>query len=105
MADPVFGQVGVMILMNLDAWEGLAPEQRDALAEAGRQLERDSIARFDELAEEERAELLDLGMEMTAFPQEEAARFETLWSDGVWQVAGEPAEALRQVARDAGLSD
>lgn len=109
MADPVFGQVGVMILANADSWEGLSEEHRAAIEEAARGLEAESVARFDALAEEERAALLDLGMEMTAFSEGEAARFETLWSDGVWQVASEgdaaAVEEMRSLAREAGLSE
>ena len=109
MADPVFGQVGVMILMNLDAWEGLTDEERAAIEAAAQTLEEESAAHFDVLAEEERQALLDAGMEMTAFSQEDAARLDTLWSEGVWQVAEEGSPeavgALHEVAREAGLSD
>ena len=109
MADPVFGQVGVMILMNLDAWEGLTDEERAGIEEAGRTLEEESIARFDVLADEERQALLDAGMQMTAFSDADAARLDTLWSDGVWQVAegGDPevVGALHDVAPASGLSD
>ena len=109
MADPVFGQVGVMILANRDAWEGLSEEQRAAIEEAALALERESVARFDALAEEEREALLDLGMQMTAFSDAEAAEFERLWAEGVWQVAseGEPEAAgeMRGLAREAGLTE
>ena len=109
MADPVFGQVGVMILMNLDAWEGLDAEAQAAIEAAALTLEQESIARFDLLAEEERQALLDAGMEMTAFPDADAARLDQLWSDGVWQVASEgqadAVAALREAARASGLSD
>lgn len=109
MADPVFGQVGVMILANADAWEGLSEEHREAIEAAARTLEAEGVARFDALAEAERAALLDLGMEMTAFSEAEAAEFERLWSDGVWQVASEGApeavEEMRALAREAGLSE
>ena len=109
MADPVFGQVGVMILMNLDAWEGLEAEAQAAIEEAAITLEQESIARFDVLADEERQALLDAGMEMTAFSDEDAARLDQLWSDGVWQVASEgqaeAVAALREAARASGLSD
>ena len=109
MADPVFGQVGVMILMNLDAWEALTDEERAAIEAAARTLEEESVARFDVLADEERQALLDAGMEMTAFSPEIATRLDTLWAEGVWQVAeeGNPEAvgALHEVARAAGLSE
>ena len=109
MADPVFGQVGVMILANADAWEGLSEEHRAAIEEAALALEEGSVARFDALAEQEREALLGLGMQMTAFSEAEAAEFERLWAEGVWQVAseGEPeaAEEMRAIAREAGLTE
>ncbi len=109
MADPGFGQVGLMIFMNLDAWNGLSDEARAAIERAAERLEADSVARFDVLATEERAALLELGMQVTEFAPEEAAQLETLWSNGVWQVAeGSAPEAvagLRTLAQSAGLSD
>ncbi len=109
MADPVFGQVGVMIFMNLDAWAGLDDDERAALERAAMRLEQESIARFDELASTEKQELLDLGMKMTSFSDVESAQFENLWSNGVWSIAAQskPDEtaALRALAREAGLAD
>ncbi|WP_349370405.1 TRAP transporter substrate-binding protein DctP [Salinarimonas sp.] len=109
MADPGFGQVGLMIFMNLDAWNSLSDDDRAAIERAATRLETESVARFDVLAAEERAALLDLGMKVTAFAPEEAAQLESLWSNGVWTVAEagapEAVGALRELARSAGLSD
>lgn len=109
MAEPAFGQVGLMIFMNLDSWNALPAEDQAALARAAARLEADSIARFDALAAEERAALIEKGMQATRFSPEEAAQLEALWSGGVWQVAmgGEPEAVggLRALAKTAGLSD
>ena len=109
MADPVFGQVGLMIFMNLDAWNALSAEEQAGIERAAVRLETDSIARFDALAAQEKEDLLELGMKMTAFSDAEAAQFEELWSGGVWSIAekGDPetVAGLRALARDAGLSD
>lgn len=109
MADPAFGQVGLMIFMNLDTWNGLSDEARAAIERAAMRLEADSVERFDILAAEEREALLSLGMQVTQFAPEEAALLDALWSDGVWQVAeGGAPEAvadLRALAESAGLSD
>lgn len=109
MADPVFGQVGVMIFMNLDAWNALSDDDRASIERAAIRLEQNSITRFDSLAKSEKQALLDLGMKMTSFSNAEGALFENLWSDGVWSIAAQskPDEtaALRALARDAGLSD
>src|SRR6056297_1847480 len=109
MADPGFGQVGLMIFMNLDAWNALSDEDRAAIERAASRLEADSVARFDVLAAEERESLLELGMQVTEFAPEEAEQLEALWSNGVWQVAegGAPEVVgeLRALARSADLSD
>ncbi len=109
MAGPVFGQVGVMIFMNLDTWNGLSPEEQTGIERAAARIEADSIARFDKLAAQEKQDLLDLGMKMTSFSEGEAAQFESLWSNGVWQVAHKGApdvvDGLHDLARKAGLSD
>lgn len=109
MAEPAFGQVGLMIFMNLDAWNALPEDDQAAIKRAAIRLEADSIARFDKLAIDERAALIDLGMEVTEFSVEEAAQLNTLWSDGVWKVAeGAAPDAvsnLRALAQDAGLAE
>lgn len=109
MVDPAFGQVGVMVFMNLDAWNGLSTDDQAALERAAMRLEADSIERFDALAAAEREALLELGMQVTEFSPEEAEQLESLWANGVWQVgaagAPEAVGALRGLAQAAGLSD
>jgi TRAP-type C4-dicarboxylate transport system substrate-binding protein len=109
MAEPVFGQVGVMIFMNLDAWNGLSDDLKGAVERAGIRLEQESIARFDILAAQERVDLLALGMQLTSFSEAEAAQFDSLWSNGVWSIAArtqpEAVGELRALAREAGLSE
>lgn len=107
MADPTFGQVGVMIFMNLDSWNALSEEQQALLERVGREIEQASVERFDLLATEEKAALLEVGMKMTAFAPEEADRFDALWADGVWSVAtakSAPAAELKAIAQKAGLT-
>lgn len=109
MAEPGFGQVGLMFFMNLDAWNALSVENQAAIERAATRLESNSIVHFDALAEAETAALLELGMKVTEFAPEEAEQLDALWSSGVWQVAeGGAPEAvgkLRDLAQTAGLSD
>lgn len=108
LAEPTFGQVGLMIFMNRDAFEGLTEQERAILVEEGRKLELWSVARFNELAADELAALKAQGMTMTAFSPEEAARFETLWAEGVWEVSeklsGADAKGLRALAKQHDLT-
>ncbi|WP_300063962.1 TRAP transporter substrate-binding protein DctP [uncultured Roseobacter sp.] len=109
MAEPGFGQVGLMIFMNLDAWNGMSEENQAILERAALRLETETMARFDQLAADEREALLDLGMEMTEFSPDEAEQLDALWSNGVWQVGAQGAPdaiaELRSLAQNAGLSD
>jgi len=108
-AEPVFGQVGLMIFMNLDAWKALPQADRTAIEAAGRELELNSIARFNDLAVTELEALKGHGMQATTFAPEDAGRLETLWEEGVWEVAigksGADASALREIARKADLTN
>jgi TRAP-type C4-dicarboxylate transport system substrate-binding protein len=108
MADPVFGQVGVMIFMNLDAWNALEPATQEALSAAGRDLEIQAQTHFDELQVEEYEWLLANGMTVTNFPESEATEFERLWAEGVWEVAtevsGDDAANLRELAKNNGMT-
>lgn len=108
MADPEFGQVGVMIFMNLEKWNTLDEATQTALLEAGEQLELEMIDHFDALQKAEFDFLIEKGMQLTNFSDSETAEFERLWAEGVWEVAteksGEDAVALRKLAVDAGMS-
>ena len=108
MANPRFGQVGVMIFMNLDKWNSVGPKTQEALLAAGKQLELDSQAHFDKLQVTEYDFLLEKGMQLTSFSDKETAEFERLWAEGVWEVAtaksGDDAIALRKLAKDAGMT-
>ncbi len=107
-ADPVFGQVGVMIFMNLQTWNGLSAADRSAIEAEARKLETDTVARYDDLAKRELEDLKKLGMMQTAFLPQDASRLEELWEEGVWQVALDKskaeAEGLRMLARKAGMT-
>lgn len=108
MADPQFGQVGVMIFMNLEKWNSLDAATQAALMDAGEQLELEMIDHFDALQKAELEFLLEKGMKLTSFSDAETAEFERLWAEGVWEVAteksGDDAVALRKLAVDAGMS-
>jgi TRAP-type C4-dicarboxylate transport system substrate-binding protein len=110
LADPIFGQVGLMIFVNQDVWNSLTDQEQSAMERAASRLEALTVERFDVLAALEKQELLDRGMQMTAFAEEEASQFETLWSNGVWDVAREKGypevvDGLRALAVEAGLTE
>ncbi|XUO82812.1 TRAP transporter substrate-binding protein DctP [Halomonas sp. KM007] len=108
MTAPAFGQVGVMIFMNLDRWNSLDSSAQEILIEAGKQIEIDSVSHFDVLQQEEEEFLIENGMEITSFSQSEADAHEQLWAEGVWKVAeeqsGDAARLLREMAISADMT-
>ncbi|CAO1669813.1 MULTISPECIES: TRAP transporter substrate-binding protein DctP [Halomonadaceae] len=108
MTDPEFGQVGVMIYMNLDRWNALDSDAQNALIEAGKQIEIDSVAHFDAVQKEEADFLIDNGMQITSFSESESEAHERLWAEGVWKVAeeqsGDDARQLREMAKSADMT-
>jgi TRAP-type C4-dicarboxylate transport system substrate-binding protein len=109
IAKPTFGQLSLMILMNLDRWNSLPPKMKAAITEAGRLIEIESIGVFDKLQVAEEISLLKKGMMITEFKPEEASRFDKMFSDGVWTVAAQAskvdAEKLRALAKSKGMGD
>lgn len=109
IAKPTFGQLSLMILMNLDRWNSLSPQMKSAITEAGRLIEIESIGVFDKLQVSEEASLLKKGMMITEFKPEEAKRFEQMFSDGIWTVAAQAskgdAEKMRALAKSRGMTE
>lgn len=107
LARPTFGQSGLAIFMNLNAWNDLPAELRDTFAQVGAELELRTMKRFDEIAAEEQEKLLALGMKLTTFSDEQAAQLDRLWSQGVLKVGADKSpEAVREmveVAQKGGL--
>lgn len=109
MAQPTFGQLSMLILMNLDRWKALPPNVQKALSEAGRLVEIESIAAFDQMQVKEVEVLQSKGMKFTKFLPNEAVKFDRMFADGVWQVAAGASKAdsekMREMARKANMTD
>ncbi|GAA0246617.1 TRAP transporter substrate-binding protein DctP [Marinomonas primoryensis] len=102
MTAPVFGQVGLMIFMNLDRWNELSKDTQNILIEAGKQLEIDSVQHFDELQVKEEAFLLKNGMSIESFSDKEASELDRLWAQGVWEVGEElSGDSVRELRKKA----
>ncbi|MEO3414288.1 TRAP transporter substrate-binding protein DctP [Roseovarius sp. CAU 1744] len=108
-SEPKYGQTCFIILVNLDVWNSLDQDEQNLISKVGQDLEVETIPLVDRMVEEETSALRELGMKPTIFPAEVTDNLEALWSEGVWQVAvkksGEDAQKLRDIARDAGLSN
>lgn len=109
MARPTFGQLSMLVLMNLDRWNSLSPDVQKALSEAGRLVEIAAIAAFDEMQVKEVEILQSKGMKFTEFGPNEAPKVDEMFAEGVWEVATNASKAeatqMRELARKTGMSN
>jgi len=106
LAEPAFGTVSYLIMMNLDRWNDLDADMQTLLLEAGHQLERDSVGVFNALLEQETAAMVEAGAQMTSigYSEEEANK---LFADRAMEVAieasGDVGEAFRDFVAENGM--
>jgi TRAP-type C4-dicarboxylate transport system substrate-binding protein len=99
LAEPAFGTVSYLIMMNLDKWNGLNEAQQTAMLEAGHKLEQNSIGIFNALLEQENAAMMAAGAKKTSigYTLEEA---NALFADRAMEVAVEASGATGEAFRD-----
>ena len=99
LAEPAFGTVSYLIMMNLDKWNGLNEAQQTAMLEAGHKLEQNTIGIFNALLEEENAAMMAAGAKKTSigYTLEEA---NALFADRAMEVAVEASGATGEAFRD-----
>jgi TRAP-type C4-dicarboxylate transport system substrate-binding protein len=106
---PTFGAATQPVFVNLDVWNGLAPETQTALLEAGELTELQMPWIGNAIQAEEDARLDELGVEIETLSPEMAAKVQSAFVSSIWDLAaeccGEAAAELRAVARDAGLTE
>lgn len=109
MTRPTFGITNLTLFMNLDRWNALSAEQQTLLSEVAQELEISGREHFVTLWEQEEAELIDRGMQITEFGPEWAPKVNALFAEGVWTEvanrAGEDGAALRDLMREKGLTE
>ncbi|TVU69580.1 MULTISPECIES: TRAP transporter substrate-binding protein DctP [Cobetia] len=105
---PTFGQTYNFVLMNLNAFNSLSPEQQQVLLDQGRQLETEIAPVMDKLAIDEWKSLEAAGMQPTEFSPEDASRLDALVTDGIWQLGidktPETVTAMRKLAIEKNLT-
>ncbi len=105
---PTFGQTYNFVLMNLNAFNTLSPEQQQVLLDEGRELETEIVPILDELAVEEWKALDEAGMQATEFAPEDAERLDALVTDGIWQLGidktPDTVTAMRELAIEKNLT-
>lgn len=107
---PTFGRAHLLILMNLNRWNGLSKEDKKLVIEVGRVAEQAWITGYPKLRAEEEAALTGKhGMKITRVGDSFAVKMDQAWKDGAWDQAArrdsQGTEALRKLAKEKGLID
>lgn len=106
LADPAFGTVSYLIMMNLDKWSSLDPETRSVLLEAGYKLEQDTVGIFNALLDEENAAMMAAGAMKTSIGHS-LEKANKLFADRAMEVAieasGKTGEAFRDFVESTGM--
>ena len=106
LAEPAFGTVSYLIMMNLDKWKSLDADTQKAMLEAGHKLEQDTIGIFNKLLETENAAMMAGGAKKTSigYSLDEANK---LFADRAMEVAieksGKVGEAFRDFVASKGM--
>lgn len=106
LAEPAFGTVSYLILMNLDKWNSLDAETQQVLLDAGYQLEKDTIGVFNNLLDEENAAMMAAGAKKTSigYTLDEAnALFAERAMEVAIEASGEVGEAFRDFVASKGM--
>jgi len=99
LAEPAFGTVSYLILMNLDKWNSLDAGTQKAMLAAGHKLEQDTVGIFNRLLDEENAAMRAGGAKSTHIGYT-LAEANKLFADRAMEVAIEKSGATGEAFRD-----
>ena len=99
LAEPAFGTVSYLIMINLDKWNALDADTQKAMLNAGYKLEQDTVGIFNTLLEKENAMMKADGAKSTSigYSLEEANK---LFTDRAMEVAIEKSGTTGEAFRD-----
>ncbi len=106
LAEPAFGTVSYLIMMNLDKWKSLDAATQKTMLEAGHKLEQNTIGVFNNLLNEENAAMKKGGAKMTSigYSKDQAHK---LFAERAMEVAveksGKTGEAFRDFVASKGM--
>lgn len=107
MTRPTFGVTNQTMLMNVDSWQALTPEEQRAIDEAAKEIEVEGRAQFERLWAKEDADMQKAGLEITQFGPEVAPKVNDMFSTGVWKQvrahAGDDGDAFHKLVLEKGL--
>ncbi|MCE8016244.1 hypothetical protein HOP62_09165 [Halomonas sp. MCCC 1A17488] len=105
---PGFRVTSLMVVFNEDYWADIPEEDQATFFEIGRELEDASLANYDRLIVEETELMEEVSAELTYLGEEQQQVLDQAFADGLWEesirISGSPAEQMRELAREAGLT-
>ena len=99
LAEPAFGTVSYLIMMNLDKWKSLDAGTQKAMLEAGHKLEQDTIGVFNGLLDKENAAMKSGGAKMTTIGYSKDKAHQ-LFAERAMEVAVEKSGKVGEAFRD-----
>jgi TRAP-type mannitol/chloroaromatic compound transport system substrate-binding protein len=106
---PGFGYSTYLFLMNLNAWNKLTEAERNVINTEARKAEETWHRAYDKMVQEEEAELIKRGMQITEMGATQKTKLPTAWADSQWELAekknGQEAKDLRALLKSKGLTN
>jgi TRAP-type transport system periplasmic protein len=109
MLRPSFGLSHYLFLMNLTAWNRLTDAEKAIMLAEGRKVEDIWFKEYDRMVDEEEAELVKRGMQVTEMGAAQKTKLQAAWASAQWDLAekknGQEAKDLRELLKRQGLTD
>ena len=109
MLRPSFGLSHYLFLMNLSAWNWLTDAEKNIMLAEGRKVEETWFKEYDRMVQEEEAELIKRGMQITEMGPAQRDKVQAAWAASQWELAekknGQEAKDLRAALKSKGLTD
>jgi len=109
MVRPTFGYISTLILMNLNKYNQLTPEERTVLDQVGAKTELDALEYFKDKKMKEEKQLMELGMKVTNMQQEDGAQADRIYRETIWGLtekkSGEIVKKLHELAKTKDMSE
>mgnify|MGYP006110969747 CR=1 FL=1 len=106
LAEPAFGTVSYLIMMNLDKWKALDAKTQKIMSEAGHKLEQNTVGIFNNLLGKENAAMMAAGAKKTSIGYT-VAEANKLFAERAMEVAveksGKTGEAFRDFVASKGM--
>ena len=109
MLRPGFGYSTYLFLMNLNAWNKLTDAERAVITAEARKAEEIWHQEYDRMCQEEQAELIKRGMQITEMGTEQKSKLQAAWAAAQWDMAekksGQEAKDLHALLKSKGLTN